>query len=100
VGAIVTKMVVGNVMGLGPATLIGLILGAILGAFAGLVIAKTNIPPFIMTLGLQISVRGATYLVCEGKPIGNLPENMLNLGLGTFNGIPIPVLFMIFQYLF
>lgn len=94
-GAIVTKMVVGNVIGLVPAILIGLILGAILGCFAGFVIAKTNIPPFIMTLGLQISLRGAAYLVCDGKPIGNLPKNMLNLGLGTVRGIPIPILFML-----
>jgi ribose/xylose/arabinose/galactoside ABC-type transport system permease subunit len=58
-------------------------------------IAKTGIPAFIMTLGLQISLRGVAYLVCDGKPIGNLPDNMLNLGVGTVFGIPIPILFML-----
>ncbi|MDR7871390.1 MAG: ABC transporter permease [Tissierellaceae bacterium] len=98
-GAIVTKMVVGNVIGLFPAILIGMILGAICGAFGGVIIAKTGIPPFIMTLGLQISLRGAAYLVCEGKPIGNLPKNMLDLGLGTVKGIPVPILFMLAAFI-
>jgi len=98
-GAIVTKLVVGDVIGLFPAILVGLILGAILGSLAGFTIAKTNIPPFIMTLGLQISLRGAAYLVCDGKPIGNLPQNMLNLGLGTIWGIPIPILFMLATFI-
>lgn len=93
-GAIATKMVVMHGVPLLLATPIGMVIGAVVGVFSGFLIAKTGIPAFIMTLGMQISLRGVTYLVCNGKPIGNLPEGMLNLGVGTVLGIPIPILFM------
>lgn len=98
-GAIVTKLVVGDVLGLVPAMLLGMAIGGLLGALAGFMIAKTGIPAFIMTLGLQISLRGVAYLVCNGKPIGNLPDNMLNLGVGSVAGIPIPILFMLAAFI-
>ena len=97
-GAIVTKIVVGNTIGLVPAMIIGMVIGGILGLFAGFMIAKTGIPAFIMTLGLQISLRGVAYLICDGKPIGNLPENMLHLGVGSVAGIPVPILFMLASF--
>lgn len=93
-GAIVTKIVVGQTLPLVPAILLGVFLGGILGSISGFIISRTGIPPFIMTLGMQISLRGVSYLVLEGKPIGNLPENMLNLGVGNIIGIPIPIIFM------
>lgn len=99
-GAIVTKLVVGGSIPLVPAMFIGMAVGACAGALAGGIISRTGIPAFIMTLGLQISLRGVTYLVCEGKPIGNLPESMLNLGVGTVGDIPIPILFMIAAFIF
>lgn len=98
-GAVVTKLVVNGSMGLLPAILMGLLLGCAVGWATGLAIAKTAIPPFIMTLGLQIALRGVTYLVCDGKPIGDLPDNMLFLGLGSILGVPVPIFFMIGTFL-
>lgn len=57
-GALVTKFVVEGNMPLVPAILIGLFVGALLGLLSGVFIAKTGIPPFIMTLGMQITLRG------------------------------------------
>ena len=94
-GAIVTKLVVETSMPLYPAIFLGVISGGFMGYISGFLIAKTGIPPFIMTLGMQISLRGVAYLVCNGKPIGNLPDNMLFLGLGNVFGIPVPIFFMI-----
>ena len=94
-GALVTKFVVEGNMPLVPAILIGLFVGALLGLLSGVFIAKTGIPPFIMTLGMQITLRGACYLICEGKPIGNIPDSMLQLGIGSLGGIPIPIFFML-----
>lgn len=98
-GAIVTKLVVGDVMGIFPAMVVGAVIGGLLGSMAGFFIAKTGIPAFIMTLGLQISLRGVAYLVCDGKPIGNLPDQMLNLGVGNLLGVPIPILFMLASFI-
>ena len=94
-GAIVTKLVVETSMPLYPAIFLGIVSGGFMGYISGFLIAKTGIPPFIMTLGMQISLRGVAYLVCNGKPIGNLPDNMLFLGLGNVFGIPVPIFFMI-----
>lgn len=94
-GAVVTKLVVEGTIPLIPAIFVGLIIGGCIGLVAGIFIARTGIPPFIMTLGLQISLRGACYLICDGKPIGNIPEHMLNLGIGSIAGIPIPIFFML-----
>lgn len=94
-GAIVTKLVVEISIPLFPAIVLGLIAGAFIGFISGFLISKTGISPFIMTLGMQISLRGIAYLVCNGKPIGNLPDNMLFLGLGDIFGIPVPIFFLI-----
>lgn len=94
-GAVVTKMVIEGGIPLLPAIIVGLLMGGVIGFVAGVFIAKTGIPPFIMTLGLMISLRGVAYLVCNGKPIGNLPQSMLFLGLGNIAGIPVPIFFMV-----
>lgn len=94
-GAIVTKFVVEGTMPLVPAIMVGIVIGGTVGLISGVMIAKTGIPPFIMTLGLQICLRGACYLICAGKPIGNIPKNMLSLGLGNILGIPVPIFFMV-----
>ncbi len=94
-GALVTKLVVEGTMPLFPAIIVGLVAGAVLGLVSGVMVAKTGIPPFIMTLGLMTSIRGLAYLITNGKPIGNLPDDMLFLGLGDIAGIPVPIFFML-----
>ena len=81
------------------AAALSMVIGAVVGLFSGFLIAKTDIPAFIMTLGMQIVLRGATFLACNGKPIGNLPDYMLKLGVGTVLGIPIPILFMLATFI-
>ena len=94
-GAIVAKFITEGTMPFGWAILVALLIGAAIGYLNGFLISRTDIPPFVMTLGTMISLRGVCYLVCEGKPIGNLPEYMLNLGMGSFLGIPTPIYFMV-----
>lgn len=93
-GAVVALLVTNEYLPLIPAMIVSLILGAAMGLISGFIISRTGIPPFIMTLGMQITLRGACYLICEGKPIGNLPDNLVNLGLGDIGGIPVPIFFM------
>ena len=98
-GAVTALFVTRGTMPLILAMLVSIILGAIIGLITGFVISRTGIPPFIMTLGMQITLRGACYLICEGKPIGNLPDNLVNLGLGDIAGIPVPIFFMIGSFI-
>lgn len=97
-GAIAALMIT-NGTNMVLAIVVSLLSGAVMGWLAGITIAHTGIPPFIMTLGLQITFRGVCYLVCEGKPIGNLPEGFTFLGLGNLFGIPVPIYFMILAFI-
>lgn len=83
-GAVVARLMVESSVPLLLAMLAGIIIGAALGLICGTTIAYTGIPPFIMTLGFQITLRGVCYLITEGKPIGNLPENLLFPGIGIY----------------
>lgn len=94
-GAVTALFVTQDIMTLFPAMIISILIGGFFGWISGFSISRSGIPPFIMTLGLQITLRGVCYLVCDGKPIGNLPANMQFLGLGDVGGVPVPIFFMI-----
>lgn len=94
-GALTCLLVTQKILPLFPAILIGVAVGAMMGLINGLVISLSGIPPFVATLASQISYRGLAYIICNGKPIGNLPQNMLILGVGRVLGIPVPIIFML-----
>ena len=94
-GAIVASFVTKDIMPFLPAVLVALLVGILVGFINGFVVSHLNVPPFAMTLAMQISLRGLCYIVCEGKPIGNLPQYMQNLGLGSTFGIPTPIYFLL-----
>ncbi|MEI3526449.1 MAG: hypothetical protein V8Q27_10235 [Eubacteriales bacterium] len=50
---------------------------------SGIIVAYFNIPPFVATLGMQMSVRGAVYLLTDGMTIS---ENRREFQ-GTWTGI-------------
>ena len=93
-GAIVARLMVEASVPLPAAMLVAVILGGLLGLICGILIAQTGIPPSIMTLGFQITLRGVCYLITEGKPIGGLPDELLFLGLESILGIPVPIFFL------
>ena len=95
VGALTCIMVTRDILPLVPAIMVGVLVGAVMGLINGLVIAISGIPPFVATLASQISFRGLAYIICEGKPVGNLPTNMQALGVESIVGIPIPIFFML-----
>jgi len=66
--------------------------GLLTGIFNGTVIAKWNIAPFIVTLGMMTAARGAALLLSNGRPIGNLSESFAFFGQGVILGIPVPVI--------
>ena len=94
-GAIVASFVTKDIMPFLPAVLVALFVGILVGFINGFVVSNLNVPPFAMTLAMQISLRGLCYIVCEGKPIGNLPQYMQDLGLGSTFGIPTPIYFLL-----
>lgn len=72
---------------------IGIIAGAILGLVQGLLIVKTGINPFIITLALSSVILGVATAASRGAAYFNLPEEFTIVGkLYIFN---IPLLFLI-----
>lgn len=74
------------------ALIVGIVTGALLGLINGCIIAYLKIPPFVATLGMLSVARGLTYAYTGGMPVPNLSESFLNLGEGSFLGVPMPVL--------
>jgi len=76
-----------------------LTVGIGIGLFNGLMISKLDLPPFIVTLGMQSLAKGAAYIFTEGSPLsmGGLPQWFRTLERGSvFN---IPIIFIIFMVL-
>ena len=78
---------------------IGLLSGAVFGMFNGILIAKTTIPPFIVTLASQNIAKGIAYVFSQGKPIRCMTDAWKFLGAGYVAGIPTPVITMLIVFL-
>ncbi len=79
---------------------VALILGTILGAINGIIIAKGKVAPFIATLATMTIYRGLTLVFTEGRPISGLGNSLSfqMLGKGYFLGIPVPVVTTAFAF--
>ncbi len=73
-----------------PGMLAGLALGTGIGAISGLLVARTPIPPFIVTLGALSIARGSAFTISGGQPISGLPTPLLWLGSGNLGPLPVP----------
>jgi D-xylose transport system permease protein len=65
----------------------GVVMGALIGAFQGVLIAFLSIPSFIVTLGGLLVWRGAAFLVAGGKTIAPLDDSFSLIGGGSFGAL-------------
>jgi ribose transport system permease protein len=79
--------------------LIGLASGAVFGMFNGFLIAKTTIPPFIVTLASKNIAKRIAYVYSQGKPIRCMTDAWKFLGAGYVGGIPTPVITMFIVFI-
>ena len=79
VGALAGVFIVNLGMPIWLAICLCLLMGTLIGAFHGFVIAYLHIPPFITTLAGMLLWRGVATIVLDGKPIAPFPEKFLNL---------------------
>lgn len=107
VGAILalTSMVAATLMNLGfpvfPAAVIGIALGAGIGAVNGSAISYLKLQPFIVTLAMLSLARGMTLIISDGSPSSNLPESFTSLFKGDmviFIGLGVLVLTMLVMH--
>lgn len=81
------------------AILITLVVSSLWGLINGAITAKFNLHAFLVTLAMLTLVRGITYTLTGGYPIGGLPKGFYEFGAGHVWGIPYPVLYMVVVYL-
>lgn len=65
---------------------VGLACGLFAGLINGLLVAYTKIPPFIATLGMMVSARGAARWWSNGQPVSFPTEEFGNLSNGDLLG--------------
>lgn len=65
-----------------------LLSGAVVGAANGFLVAKFNIPSFVVTMGMQITVKGAACLYTDAKPVAIYSDFCYTVGNGALFGIP------------
>jgi ribose transport system permease protein len=97
--AIVAQLLASG-MGFIPVLLIGLLIGALLGLFNGLVITQGKVAPFIVTLATMTVYRGLTLVFTDGRPITGMGNDLAFqlFGRGYFFGIPVPVITMLITF--
>jgi ribose transport system permease protein len=65
-----------------------LIIGLLLGALNGALIAFAKLPPFIVTLGSMTAVRGLARLIGDDNTVFNANLNFAFIGNGNVLGVP------------
>ena len=79
--------------------LAGLLAGLLFGAFNGFVITRSNVPPFIVTLGTMTIGRGLALILSKGRPISNLSDPFNFIGGGKILGVPMLIIILIVVFI-
>ncbi|KAA3656387.1 MAG: ABC transporter permease [Chloroflexi bacterium] len=85
---------------LGIAVIVVLIQGVIIHAIAGFIRVKWNIPAFVVSLALFMSLRGAARLITNAYPITPFPDGFNFWGGGYIaEVIPVPAVIMLLVFI-
>lgn len=91
--AIIQVWILPEFLGLGHpliwpiAVICGLLIGCLIGAFHGFLVAYLGIPAFIVTLGGLLVWRGAAFLLARGETISPVDATFAKLGGGPYGSI-------------
>lgn len=76
------------------AVLLGMLLGAMLGTFNGLIIARWRVPPFIVTLGTMKILRSVTQFYMQTNRGIMLPDSFKQISkLPIFGNMLLPIIY-------
>lgn len=71
------------------------VLGALMGAFNGLLVNTLKVTPLILTLGTFYLYSGTALALTNGGSIGGLPAWLTGWGRGTWGIMPLPFLWLV-----
>lgn len=105
VGAVVAFAAVLNALllkdgyGIALSIAVTLVVSSLWGLFNGYITAAFKVHSFLVTLATQTFIRGVTYTMVGGRPVGGLPKAFYPIGAGNlplgFISIPYPVIYML-----
>lgn len=72
--------------------LLTLSVGALLGFLNGILVTKAKMPPFVVTLGTMVAIRGLAFTYTAGFPIPGVTREVQWMGAGQIGALPVPVL--------
>jgi ribose/xylose/arabinose/galactoside ABC-type transport system permease subunit len=81
-------------MPLALAIIIALAISVGIGASMGLIITKTKVHAFVVSLGMMTIVRGICFLLTNGYPISGVSESFVKIGGGNVAGVPNLVFYL------
>jgi L-arabinose transport system permease protein len=70
----------------------GMLAGALIGSFNGVLIAYLRVNALIATLATMLMVRGLAFIVSKGQAVGIANETFISFGDTRWFGMPLPVL--------
>lgn len=79
-------------LGIWAPFLVAIIVGGLLGAVNGALVAKLKLYPFIATLGTYTIARGFSLVITKGKPVTQLIPDFQTVGGNLFGLLPTPIL--------
>src|SRR3954466_14156087 len=68
-----------------------LVVGAVVGAFNGILVVKFKLNAFIVTLAMLIVLRGLLVGATKGKTLFGMPDSFYSLATTTFLNVPMSV---------
>lgn len=74
------------------AWILALVTGCVLGAINGLIVWKTGVDSFIVTLGSMLGYRGLVFMLNGEQPTSNLNWTMVDLAEANILGLQTPVI--------
>ena len=77
-------------LSLTPAIAITLVVGAVLGAFNGILSTTVGLHSLVVTLGTMALFRGIGYMLLGTGSVNQLPDALLDFGFGNVPGLPLP----------
>jgi ribose transport system permease protein len=83
-------------VGMLPAVAVGLGAGALLGALNGIIVWKTGVDAFIVTLGAMLGIRGLVFVYTQEQSFFSMNFAYSDFGASSVAGVPtLAVIFLI-----
>jgi len=80
--------------------IVALVIGAVFGAFNGVVIARLHIAPMLATMATSMMIEGISIILTQGQSVSKTPSQFTYFGSHTLLGIPYTMLLLILTLLF